>query len=226
MEYFDRYLKELNKDGDTFKRRVITAKEKRFDKFVKRSIYRSDNILTESGENITGSIQPTKDTEKTCIYNLLTYKSNELSTGELIKDDGNTWLITHKCLDKTKGYNLYTLMLLPSILNYKDNDKEYTFPVRLTYDANEAIEDFFSSLTASARQYREPDRVLKAITKRSDKFEKDMKFLIEGDSFKIAGINKTAVPGCVYLTLNQCLTDMAQFDAREDNTNDSFWGVD
>jgi hypothetical protein len=116
-------------------------------------------------------------------------------------------------------------MLLPTVLTYKKEGIEYNFPVRLTYDANNVIEDFFSSLNASARQYREPDKVLKAITKRTDFFKKDMKFIIEDDTYKIAGINKTAVPGCVYLTLDQCLTDKAQFDEKGDNTNNSYWGV-
>ena len=55
---------------------------------------------------------------------------------------------------------------------------------------------------------------------------KDQRITVDGseDTYKIEGINKTAVPGCIYLTLGQCLTDASKFESDSDNTNDSFWG--
>lgn len=226
MGYFDDYLKTLNQDGETMKRRLITRREKEFDKYLKRSIYYSNDIVSDTEIHFEGSIQPTKDSEKTCIYTLLTYKTTVLEPGTLIYNNNNTWLITHKTLDDTLGHNRYVLMLMPIILTIINGDDRNSFPARITNDSALAIEDFFSTLSASNRQYREPDRNITAICKNYSFLKKDQKFIIEGDTYKIEGVNKTASPGCVYLTLGQCLTDESLNDGTADDTNNSFWGVD
>lgn len=224
MGFFEDYLKNLNQDGENMKRRLITRREKKFDKYLKRSIYYSDNIITDNDICFEGSLQPTKDSEKTCVYTLLTYKTTELVPGTLIYNNNKTWLITHKILDDTRGHNTYTLMLLPVVLTIINGDDRCSFPARLVNDSAEAIEDFFSTLSSSTRQYREPDRTLKVICKKYDFLKKDLKFIIEEDTYKIEGINKTACSGCVYLTLGQCLTDKSLIDGAADDTNNSFWG--
>jgi len=226
MSYFEDYLKVLNQDGENMKRRLITRREKKFDKYLKRSIYYSNDIQSDSGLHFEGSIQPTKDSEKTCIYTLLTYKITDLQTGDLVYSENNTWLITHKTLDKTLGHGRYTLMYLPVILTIRNQDERISFPARITNDSALAIEDYFSTLSATNRQYREPERNIKAICKNYDFLKKDLKFVIENDTYKIEGINKTACSGCVYLTLGQCLTDESIDDGSADDTNNSFWGVD
>lgn len=223
MDYFNNYLERLNQDGNNFQKRVIIRREKKFNRFLNRSIYKSTTITTEDSFMFTGSLQPTKDSEKTCLYTLLTTKDILLIPGQLISDHDTTWLITHKVLDQTLGHNCYTIMLLPNLLVVEGNEN-LKFPARLTNDSAAAIEDFFTTLSGTNRQYREPDRNIKAICKNYDFLEKDLKFVIEGDTFKIEGINKTAVQGCVYLTLGQCLTDEAKKYTDSDNSNTSFWG--
>ena len=225
MSFFDDYLKRVNQDGDNIKSRIITRREKKFQRYLDRSIYRSTSITKEDKTEFTGSLQPTKDSEKTCLYNLLTYKDIVLAPGELITDNGHTWLIIHKRLDETLGHNAYILMLLPDILTIEENEDRISFPARLTYDALEEIIDYYSIVSGTNRQYREPDRKLKVVCKNYDFLKKDLKFFIQGDTFKIEGINKTAISGCVYLTLGQCLTDAMRDDGRLDETDDSFWGV-
>ena len=222
-EYFSDYLERLNKDGDDFQSRILTRREKKFETFLKRTVYSSDQITDEDGNKYVGSIHPTKDSEKTCLYTFMSLKKDVFTPGQLISNKDKTWLITHKLLDDTLGYNCYTLMYLPTILTIQDGDNKFSFPARITNDSAEAIEDFFSTLSSSNRSYREPDRNIKVICKRYEYFKKDQKFMIEGDTFKIEGINKTAVPGCVYLTLGQCLTDASQFIEAND-TDNSFWG--
>lgn len=224
MEFFESYLKKLNHNGDNFQERIITRREKKFDAFLKRSTYKSDEIKDENGIVYTGVIHPTKDSEKTCIYNLLAYKKDVFTPGTLLYNKGNTWLITHKTLDGTKGYNLYSLMLLPTILTIENSEDRVSFPARITNDATSMIDDYFSTISGTNRQYRELDRDIKVICKYYDFFKKDQKMVIMGDTYKIEGINKTAVPGCIYLTLGQCLTDASKFESDSDNTNDSFWG--
>jgi hypothetical protein len=223
MEYFSDYLDRLNIDGDDFPSRVQGRREKRFRAFLKRTVYSSDQITDEAGNKYIGSIHPTKDSEKTCIYTFMSLKKDVFNPGQLITNDGNTWLITHKTLDDTLGYNKYLLMYLPTILTITDGDEKFSFPARITNDSAEAIEDFFSTLSSTNRSYREPDRNIKVICKNYDYFKKDQKTMIEGDTFKIEGINKTAVPGCIYLTLGQCLTDAA-LSIEADDTDNSFWG--
>ena len=223
MSFFDDYLDRLNKDGDNFQQRVITRREKKFERFLNRSMYKSITITLEDKTQFTGSLQPTKDTEKTLLYTLLTKKDVVLAPGQLIEDHNTTWIITHKILDQTKGYNCYSIMLLPMVLETEWEGEKFTFPGRITNDSTEEIEDFFSTMTGTTRQYREPDRNIKIVCKRYDFLRKDMKFIIEGDTYKIEGINKTAVSGCVYLTLGQCLTDEAKDYAHTDENN-SFWG--
>lgn len=224
MEYFERYLDRLNHDGDNFKSRIISRREKKFTEFLKRSIYKSETIADENGLIYTGAIHPKKDSEKTCLYEFLSYKKDNFSTGQLIYDKGNTWLITHRRLDDTLGHNCYTLMLLPTLLSIENGEDKFIFPARITNDSTAMIDDFFSTISGTNRQYREPDRDLKVICKYYDYFKKDQRLMIEGDTFKIEGINKTAVPGCIYLTLGQCLTDAAKFDSDADESDDSFWG--
>lgn len=226
MDFFDNYLKRLDQDGSNFQERVISRREKKFARFLNRSIYRSTEIVLEDNTKITGSLQPTKDSEKTCLYTLLTLKEVNLQSGQLITVHGTTWIITHKTLDRTLGHNTYTLMLLPTILTIINGEENISFPGRITNDSAAMIEDFFSTMTGTTRQYREPDRNIKVICKNYNFLKKDLKFVIEGDTYKIEGINKTAVPGCVYLTLGQCLTDKTKDDGNADNTNTSFWGND
>lgn len=226
MDYFEDYLKKLNQDGDNFQKRIVTRREKKFDKYLYRSIYYSNSIRSDSNLIFEGSIQPTKDSEKTCVYTLLTHKNCQLNVGNLVYNNNQTWLVTHKTLDKTLGHNKYVLMHLPVILTINNLDEKISFPARITNDSTAMIEDFFSTLSGTTRQYREPDRNIKVICKYYNFLKKDQKFVIQNDTYKIEGINKTASPGCVYLTLGQCLTDESINDGTADDTNNSFWGVD
>lgn len=222
-EYFEEYLARLNKDGDTFQKRVLAQRVKKFNAFLKRSIYRSENITDEFGNKYLGAIHPEKDSEKTCVYTFLSLKENKFQTGQLLFDNGNTWLITHKTLDETMGYDSYSVMYLPDLITITDGDENFTFPARIVNDSADEIEDFFSNLSTSNRSYREPDRKTRIICKYYDYFKKDQKMMIKGDTFKIEGINKTAVSGCIYLTIGQCLTD-AGLSITANDTDNSFWG--
>lgn len=226
MDYFEDYLKRLNQDGSNMQGRIITRREKKFERYLKNSIYYSNDIRSDTNLAFEGSIQPTKDSEKTCVYTLLTYKDCELKSGDLVYNDNKTWLVTHKTLDKTLGHNRYVLMYLPTILTIINRDDKTSFPARITNDSTATIEDYFSTLSGSTRQYREPEHNIKAICKFYDFLKKDQKFIVENDTYKIEGINKTACPGCIYLTLGQCLSDKSLNDGTADDTNDSFWGVD
>lgn len=224
MSYFDDYLEKINRNGTDIKERIVTQREKKFDAFLKKSVYSSDTITDEAGKQYSGVIHPTKDSEKTCIYTFMSYKKDIFTPGTLLKDKDKTWLITHKILDDTKGYNCYTLMYLPIVLTIIDGENKFSFPARLTNDSSAAIEDFLSILSTTNREYRGPDRNIKVICKKYNFFKKDQKLVVEDDTYKIEGINKTAVPGCIYLTLGQCLADAAKYDGDADETNNSFWG--
>lgn len=221
---FENYLKKINQDGDNYKKRILSRRIKKFERYSQRSVYSSE-ITDEYDNHFNGVIHPEKDNEKTCIYKFLTDRNNVFSLGQLIFDEEDrTWLIYHQKADVTIGYNCYSVILLRENFTIENGDEKFTFPGRIVNDSAEDIEDFLSTISGTNRQYREPDRTIRVVCKNYDYFQKDLKMMIAGDTYKIEGINKTAVPGCAYLTLGQCLTDTAKNDGEADFTNNSFWG--
>lgn len=218
MSYFtDVYLKRINKDGHTQQERVLTRKEKEFDRiYLKKTEYQALVYSIDDEEShITCSLQPNKWNESQLISNLMIpKKENKLSTGNIlriyqkIKDEeyDKIWLVIYCNDDITKGYYNYKIICLDSFINITNEygDTMYTIPVKMVNSSNSLIKDLFS-FTAASKGYREPDSEKRFITKRFDFLKKDVYFEYKEKGFEIGGINDLDIEDVAYVSIAERL---------------------
>ena len=122
MSYFDIFKKRVNRYGTDYQSRIQGEREKAFDLYLVKSIYRVDfyfnNILT------AGSFERYKQDETQTLHYLLTKTDVNIPNGTIlmfqIKTVEKPWMVLPEHI-KANGYNRY-IMLRMTLFNW---DKKY-----------------------------------------------------------------------------------------------------
>lgn len=219
MSYFeDVYLKRLNKNGNTSQERILTRKEKEFEKlFLKQSMYQA--LIYQKNEEtikITSSLQPNKWNENQLLSNLLVTHScgSNIKTGDILSifqkiqniEYDKIWLTLFAEENIAKGYSNFKLICLDSIINLTNEygDTLHSIPVKFVNASASLVKDFFS-FTAANKGYREPNREIKFITQDFDFLEKDRYFEHKGKGWEITGKDDTSIDGVAYVSIAERL---------------------
>lgn len=124
MGYYDEiYLKRLNRYGLDYQTRIRTQREKLFEIYLSKSIYRVNFTFNE--KNIEGSLEKYKQDDTQTLQYLLTKTDVILPPGtiiEIINDNGiiNHWMIYWLEDIKTSGYNRYIVLRMTHFLKWID----------------------------------------------------------------------------------------------------------
>lgn len=218
MDYYkDVYLKRMNLDGKTRQERILSRKEKEFDKlFLQRSQWQA-NIYQKNLEeaDILCSLQPNKWNESEEISNLLvSTKTERLKTGDVLKiyqrikniEYDKIWLVLF-CEEKiAKGYFSYKVICLDSTINFTNEygDTLYSIPVKFINSSAAVVKDLYS-YGLSSYGYREPNGDKKVLTRRFNFLKKELYFEYKNKGFQIEGINEIDIDNVAYITIGEKL---------------------
>lgn len=215
MAYYDEvYLKRVNQFGNTLQERVQGRMEYEFDNFIKKSVNRVE-ILKDSS-SYYGVLQYTEQSEKETIAYLLTHLCLDLPDGTIINivnpvtNKESIFLVMHLDQFVAKGHNRYTIIELERKIEWIDDGiLHYEYSHVTGSGANirdKAITGKYTMVEKESLNYI-PNKILTMISKKNLYLKKGSRILIEGDVWKVSGLDRTSVPGVCYATLEEDYTD-------------------
>lgn len=234
MGYYDEvYLKRLNRYGLNYQSRVQAQRERGFDEYLYKSIYRVD--FEYNGEEHPGTLeQYQQDKTKTLMY-LLTRVGLQMPNGTMLSikdkfDDATDWMIFWLENLQASGYNKYVVLKMTHTITWRDCEKiEHTSRCYLWGPNSGAIKDTIKSKTASIL-YTEDFNSRFLIMPFNEALAKDTYFEIgEGatkEAYRVTGYDKQSTLGVEYVTIDpQYIRDNTPppVPAEGDNPDEYYW---
>ena len=227
--YYDVYRRRLNRYGLDYQSRVQSQREREFDKYLYKTIYRVD--FNFDGDYHPGSLERYKQDYSEVQCYLLTKIDLEIPAGTVLniesRDGKETpylvWWLEHI---EASGYNKYVVIKMTHFLEWEENGEKFSQWAYLNGPATSAITDTVKTNTS----YRENNNNHTFITafnkliKRDTYFEVEYKDVRQGYVVKEFDINST--PGVEYVTVDPVpLRDKTAAPEKkpEDKPEDYFW---
>ena len=203
--YYSVYKRRLNRYGLDYQSRIQNQREREFDNYLYKTIYRVD--FEFDGDWHPASLERYKqDHSETQCY-LLTKIEVEIPSGTLLyieSRDGNktpylVWWLEHI---EASGYNKYVVLKMTHFLEWEENGEKFS---QWAYFSGPMTSAFTDDVKANVT-YRENNNEYTFITtfnkliKRDTYFEVEYKEVRQGYLVKAFDINST--PGVEYVTVD------------------------
>lgn len=212
MEGYKIYSKRLNRYGNDYQSRIQAERERNFDLYLLKSVYRVD--FRYNDEVVAGSLERNvEDVTQTTAY-LLTRTSDVIPGGTILmipgfKEEGLVpWLVWYQLEREAKGYNKYMMLKMNYKLVWRDSQGEtYNQWVHFRGLNTEPIRDKIRSTTRVNSTYLESTNLHIFITKFNPNLQRDNYFEIEKDgvvlAYWITEIDMVSTPGVMYCSVDQ-----------------------
>lgn len=235
MGDYDIYYKRLNRYGYDYQSRIQSERERNFDNYLLKSVYRVD--FRYNGEVYEGTLERnTEDVTQTTSY-LLTRTRDTIPGGTILfipgfKGEGLIpWLVWYQLEREAKGYNKYMMLKMNYNLVWRDNNgEEYNQWVYFRGLSTEPIRDKVRSTTRVNSTYLESTNLHMFITQFNPNLQRDNYFEIEKDgvtlAYWITEIDMVSTPGVMYCSVDQRhKIDFTPAPAQtpQDNPDDFYW---
>lgn len=128
MEYYDIYLKRLNRFGVDYQSRIQKEREKEFALYLERSVYKIQ--FDYENETHTGSFEKYKQDETETLHYLLTNIALNIPNGTILylpnkdNDELKPWMVYYLECIKASGYNRYVLVRMTHFLTWRARNGE------------------------------------------------------------------------------------------------------
>lgn len=128
MEYYEIYQLRLHRYGSDYQSRMQTKREKQFDLYLNRSVYKIE--FRWDGQTHVGSFEKYKQDETETLHYLLTKVNVNIPNGTILelpdKDDKLVpWMVYYLEHIKASGYNRYIMLRMTHFLKWKGRDNTY-----------------------------------------------------------------------------------------------------
>ena len=125
MSYFDIYLQRLNRFGNDYQSRIQGEREKLFELYLLKSVYRVDFIYDD--QHWAGSLEKNKQDNSETRQYLLTNINLNIPSGTILMlsdKDGieQPWMIYYLENIKASGYNRYIVLKMTHFLTWTARD--------------------------------------------------------------------------------------------------------
>ena len=176
--YYDIYLRRLNRYGTNYQDRVQTKREKEFDYYLLKSVYRIDFEYAE--ETHPATFERYKQDETETLHYLLTKTSLNIPNGTILmlpdKDEvPQPWMIYYLENIKASGYNRYVALKMSHFITWKDKDGiEQTSWAYFYGQENNMLKDELQSRSRSNARYTENLKLSFFIMPTSPYIKKDI----------------------------------------------------
>lgn len=206
--YETTYRRRLNRYGLDYQSRIQNQRERDFDNYLYKSIYRVD--FNFGGEWIPASLEHDKQNYSETQGLLLTRVDVQIPNGTILmvqsRDDTITpWMVWWLEQVETKGYNTYVVLKMTHLLKWKKGAEEFQQWAYFSGPGTKAISDSIKSSTGKP-VYKENNNLYTFITTLNNNFVKDQYFevyqgnIAQGYVIKEFDINST--PGVNYVTVD------------------------
>ena len=210
MGYYDEiYLKRLNRYGTDLQSRQQGQRERKFEDYLAKSVYRIDFEYDES--TYPGTLEPYKQDESETQAYLLTRVSLELPNGTILmlpnKDVvEKPWMVWWLESMKASGYNRYVLLRMTHEISWiSESGAECTQWAYFYGKGSFAVEDTVKSKTGQAL-YAENNNLHMFITSTNKEIKKDGYFKVTTaeieQAFRITEIDVISTPGVEYVSVD------------------------
>lgn len=235
MSYFDNvYKKRANRYGTDYQSRVQGEREKLFDTYLYKSIYRVD--FKFDNEKIAGSFERYKQDETETLHYLLTKTEVKIPNGTILmipNQDGEEkpWMVYYLEHIKTSGYNRYVMLKMSHNITWRArNGKSYSSWVYLYGQENNMLKDEIRSRSRMNTIYSENLKSSFFVMPKTPYLKKD-DYLVIGEepyqeSFRVTGYDLQSSEGIEYVTIDPIYEyDLTPAPKKEesDKEEDFFW---
>lgn len=225
-DYYQVYRQRLNRYGLDFQSRIEGSREREFENYLYKTIYRVD--FQVGGKWIPGSLERYKqDASETQGY-LLTRKEDVLPSGTILEiesRDGrkNIWMVWWLEQIESSGYNKYVVLKMTHYLHCGDT-YQWSF---FEGPAAKAVKDTVQLKTSL---FSENDQLHLFITPANDVFVRDYYFTIgEGDkkdAYVVTFVDNYTTPGIAYVSVDPTAVrdeSEAPIQTPDEDDKDYYW---
>jgi hypothetical protein len=225
MNYFDTYLKRVNRYGNNLQERIQGKKEHDFEVFMQKSpnLVRARN--GEEGEYYNAVLQTKEYDQDEVVDYLLVPLAKKIPMGTIIyTEDSRHKEVTYEdklysarrwinyAIDPytNTGYNRYTVVELESELSWVIDGIKYTSFAHATGGGSGARD---KNINLKFRvQFSEsgvylPNKRYSIVMPTHPALKKNMKITLGGETWRVAGFDNISVKGVSYVTLEETLQD-------------------
>lgn len=240
MEYFDIYLKRLNRYGLDYQSRMQNQREKEFEHLLLKSLYRVDFLYND--EWVPATLERKSQNETEIIQYLLTRVNMNIPNGTILmikNKDGieKPWMIYYLEDIQASGYNRYIVVKMTHYITWKDrNNIERASWAYMYGQEDNMLKDEIRSRSRMDTLYTENLKTSFFLMPLNEFINRDDYLEIgEGnlkEAYRVTGFDRQSTPGVEYVTIDPVyIRDLtpAPEPTPEDNIEDFYWleqGVD
>lgn len=217
MKYYELYRKRLNRYGEDYQSRVQGQREKNFDDYLLKSIYRVD---FEYNDNLVpATLERYKQDETETQNYLLTRRDIIIPNGTIIniidaQGENKFWMVWWLEEIKSSGYNRYVVLKMTHLLTWRDCDgKLHEQWAYFSGPGTSKISDTVKSSTGEAI-YKENNNLYMFITPYNKHITKDQYFEVAAldtkEGFVVMDMDIQSSPGIAYISIDPSYTRKQQ----------------
>lgn len=235
MDYFNEiYLKRLNRYGLDYQSRIQGQRERLFEEYLLKSLYRVDFLY--NGEVVPATFERYKQDETETLHYLLTRTNINIPPGTILqipnKDNiTNPWMVYWLEHINASGYNRYIMLKMSHVLTWKARDgKTYSTPAYMYGQEDNMLKDEIRSRSRMDTLYTENLKMSFFVMPTNENLKRDDYFTVgEGklkEAYRVTGYDIQSTKGVEYVTVDPVyLRDesLAPIQDEDDNPDDFFW---
>ncbi len=208
-EYYESvYLKRLNRYGLDYQSRIQTQRERDFDNYLYKTIYRVD--FEFNGEVTPGSLERSKQDYSETQAFLLTRLDTKIPNGTVLmiqsRNEAVTpWMVWWLEQIEASGYNRYVVLKMTHYLEWQANGKKYAQWAYFSGPGASAISDTVKSSTGKP-VYNENNNLHMFITPQNETINRDLYFEVtQGNitqGYVVTEFDINSTPGVNYVSVD------------------------
>ena len=234
MSYFDIYKQRLNRFGNDYQSRIQGEREKNFDLYLLKTVYRVD--FEYGCDHIAASLEKYKQTDTKTLQYLLTKVDVNIPNGTVLQipDKGGVkqpWMIYYLENIKASGYNRYVVLKMTHYLTWtaRDGSTQHTWAYLYGQEDN-MLKDEIRSRSRMDAVYAENLKSSFFVAPLNEYIRKDIYFIVGEkpyqEYYRVTGYDIQSSEGVEYVTIDP----VYEFDlsappeqTAQDDPSEYFW---
>ena len=210
MSYFDVYKQRVNRFGNDYQSRIQGAREKNFDLYLLKTVYRVD--FKYKGCHHAGSLERNKQNDTKTLQYLLTKIDLNIPNGTilfLVDKDGikQPWMVYYLENIKASGYNRYIVLKMTHHLTWTARDGSTQKAWAYLYGQEDnMLKDEIRSRSRMDAVYSENLKSSFFVTPLNQYIRKDDYFIVGEkpyqEYFRVTGYDIQSSQGVEYVTID------------------------
>ena len=209
MEYFEIYKRRLNRYGLDYQSRIQGQRDRNFEDYLLKSIYRVDFWYNDTFMPATLEKYKQDYTETQCY--LLTRRELEIPSGTILMVESQNgtkkpWMVWWKEETEASGYNKYVVLKMTHLLTWRDAEKSlHKQWAYFSGPGTSKISDTIKSASGEAI-YKENNNLHQFITSYDKTLSRDVYIEVPYEdtttAYIIAETDINSTPGVTYITVD------------------------